>query len=178
MTTLPLLTTEGVFLARYSENGLAELHFPGGAAEENGRPTGLIYEWHSQTTRAVVSVMKGRNLECIPPLDLYGHTEFRMKVWKQLQRIPLGKTVSYAEVAAAVGEPGATRAVGGACGVNPIPLIIPCHRVVSRTGESKGLGGFSGGLVWKRKLLLVEGVKLGREVGQKQEVLRGFEKLF
>jgi len=66
-----------------------------------------------------------------------------------------GKTLSYGEMAAAIGKPRAVRAVGGACGANPIPVIVPCHRVLAANHR---LGGFSSGLDWKRTLLTREGV--------------------
>ena len=178
MTTLPISTAEGIFLARYSEEGLAELCFPGQTPCRVGEETQLIRIWHTQTTKAVLSVLEGRNVAGIPPLDLRGQSTFRLKVWKLLQQIPLGETVSYSEVASAIGQPGAKRAVGGACGANPIPLIIPCHRVLQMAGKKRSLGGFSGGLEWKRKLLAVEGVVFGREGAKKQEILAGFELLF
>ena len=79
-------------------------------------------------------------------------TEFQQDVWDALFDIPYGSTATYGEIAEAVGHPGAARAVGAACGANPIPLIIPCHRVVS----SSGLGGYAGGLAMKKKLLDLE----------------------
>jgi O-6-methylguanine DNA methyltransferase len=72
-----------------------------------------------------------------------------------MRKISLGKTKSYGEIASAIGKPKAVRAVGGACGANPVPVLVPCHRVLA---ANKKLGGFSGGLDWKRKLLKLEGV--------------------
>jgi len=89
------------------------------------------------------------------PLDPRG-TPFRKKVWAALRRIPHGKTFSYGEIARRVGSPGASRAVGGACGSNPIPLFIPCHRVIAADG---GLGGFGGGLKMKERLIAREARK-------------------
>jgi methylated-DNA-[protein]-cysteine S-methyltransferase len=83
------------------------------------------------------------------PLRLVG-TPFQRRVWDELRRIPFGKTISYAELARRVGQPGAARAVGSANGRNPISLIIPCHRVIAADG---GLGGYGGGLDRKRWLL-------------------------
>ena len=71
-------------------------------------------------------------------------------VWEQLEHIPYGQTISYGEVAAAIGKPQAARAVGMACGRNPIWIFLPCHRVVGRNGE---LTGYAGGLMRKRWLL-------------------------
>lgn len=68
-----------------------------------------------------------------------------------------GETKSYGEIAEAIGKPKAVRAVGGACGANPIPVLVPCHRILA---ANKKIGGFSGGLEWKRRLLGREGVSL------------------
>ncbi len=80
-------------------------------------------------------------------------TEFQKKVWAELLKIPYGKTKSYVEIAKAIGNPNAQRAVGSACNKNPIMIIIPCHRVVSKTGA---LTGFAYGLNIKEKLLSLE----------------------
>jgi O-6-methylguanine DNA methyltransferase len=82
-----------------------------------------------------------------------GMTPFQRTVLETIFRIPAGETMTYGEVAKAAGKPGAARAVGNVMAMNPIPLILPCHRVVA-TG---GLGGFTGGLEVKRKLLRLEG---------------------
>jgi len=89
-------------------------------------------------------------------MDLVG-TVFQKKVWNALRKISPGKTKSYGEIAQAIGKPKAVRAVGGACGANPIPVLVPCHRVLAANHK---LGGFSGGLDWKRKLLAREDVCL------------------
>ena len=83
------------------------------------------------------------------PLDIRA-TAFQLKVWQKLREIPYGQTVSYGDVAKALGQPGAVRAVGRACATNPVALVIPCHRVVK---EDKSLGGYRWGLERKRKLL-------------------------
>ena len=79
-------------------------------------------------------------------------TNFRLKVYQEMQKIPYGKSITYSDLAGKVGSPKAFRAVGTACGKNPLPLIIPCHRVKSQSG----LGGFTGGLDIKRFLLNLE----------------------
>lgn len=84
-------------------------------------------------------------------------TEFQQLVWAALQRIPYGETRSYADIAREIGRPAAVRAVGAANGANPIPIVIPCHRVVASDG---GLGGYGGGLARKRWLLAHEGAVL------------------
>jgi methylated-DNA-[protein]-cysteine S-methyltransferase len=87
------------------------------------------------------------------PMALDG-TPFQREVWGELTRIPYGQTISYGELARRVGRPKGPRAVGQANGRNPIPIIVPCHRVVA----GNGLGGYGGGLPVKRALLAVEGV--------------------
>lgn len=86
------------------------------------------------------------------PLDVHT-TAFKRRVWEALRRIPAGETRSYGEIAAAVGAPKAARAVGSACATNPIPIVVPCHRVVGAHGS---LGGYAGGLARKRQLLDAE----------------------
>jgi methylated-DNA-[protein]-cysteine S-methyltransferase len=80
-------------------------------------------------------------------------TAFQLSVWQELRRIPYGETVSYGEVARAIGRPTASRAVGAANGSNPLPIVIPCHRVIGSTGK---LTGFGGGLDTKAALLALE----------------------
>lgn len=87
------------------------------------------------------------------PLDLRLAHGFRLAVLRQLQRIPYGATLSYAAVAAATGSPRAVRAVGSACATNPLPVVVPCHRVVRTDGA---LGGYLGGLAAKERLLALE----------------------
>lgn len=80
-------------------------------------------------------------------------TPFQRKVWKELLRIPSGTTISYAELARRIGKPTAMRAVAQACARNPLPVVIPCHRVIRSDGS---LGGYSGGRRRKRQLLTLE----------------------
>jgi len=88
-------------------------------------------------------------------LDLVG-TEFQVQAWRALGRIPFGKTISYGQQAKNMKKPKAFRAVGSANGMNPIPIIVPCHRVVASDGS---LGGYSLGLKMKKQLLAIEGVR-------------------
>jgi methylated-DNA-[protein]-cysteine S-methyltransferase len=90
------------------------------------------------------------------PLVLHG-TDFQVKVWKALQKIPFGKTHSYGEIAAMIGNPKACRAVGMANNRNPIAIIVPCHRVIGSDGS---LTGYAGGLGIKQRLLELEGLGL------------------
>jgi methylated-DNA-[protein]-cysteine S-methyltransferase len=87
------------------------------------------------------------------PLDLQG-TEFQKRVWRQLETIPFGETRSYRQIADAIGTPNAVRAVGAANGANPIPIVVPCHRVIGTSGK---LVGYGGGLPLKKRLLELEG---------------------
>jgi AraC family transcriptional regulator, regulatory protein of adaptative response / methylated-DNA-[protein]-cysteine methyltransferase len=86
------------------------------------------------------------------PLDIRG-TVFQRRVWEVLRRIPRGETRTYGEIAKAIGAPTAVRAVGSACGANPVALVVPCHRAVRTDG---GLGGYAWGLPTKRRLLELE----------------------
>jgi O-6-methylguanine DNA methyltransferase len=97
---------------------------------------------------------KGKKAEYTEPFDLRG-TDFQKKVWQAIYKIPYGRLTSYGELAKAIKKPKASRAVGNAVGLNPITIIIPCHRVVWNNG---GIGGFGGGLNRKRFLLNVEGI--------------------
>lgn len=84
-------------------------------------------------------------------------TPFQMQVWDELRRIPYGTTISYQELAHRIGKPKAMRAVGAANGQNPLPIVVPCHRVIGKDGS---LTGFGGGLPCKRALLQLEGVQV------------------
>jgi O-6-methylguanine DNA methyltransferase len=148
-------TREGTFIAYYSDKGLARLDFPNGKTPRCDSLTGEVKGWHKLTERAVEQVIDGKNVTSLPPLDLSGGTDFQRSVWSTLQKISCGKTKTYTQIATSVRKPKAARATGSACGANPIPLLIPCHRVLASGGK---LGGFSGGLDWKRKLLRRENV--------------------
>ena len=156
---LSIPTTDGEFLARYSERGLCELNFPQpskrtkGAVHKTQVPA-HVQHWHEQTLKALAAALAGETPANLPPLDLSSGTEFQQQVWRALLKIDCGRTLSYGEVAAAIGNPKALRAVGGACGANPVPVFVPCHRVLA---ANHAIGGFSSGLDWKRKLLAREG---------------------
>ena len=87
------------------------------------------------------------------PLELHG-TAFQQRVWQQLRRVPAGTTASYQDIARAISAPSAVRAVGAANGANPVPIIVPCHRIIGSNGS---LTGYGGGLERKRWLLAHEG---------------------
>lgn len=100
----------------------------------------------------IIEYLNGNRKQFDLPLDLIC-TEFQEKALDEVARIPYGQTKTYGEIAHILGKPGASRAVGTANARNPIPIIIPCHRVLA----SNGLGGYAGGLLFKRKLLALEG---------------------
>jgi len=157
MTTVSIQTADGIFTARFSTSGLAGLDFPGNETTPPGATIELPAPWDSWlrlTERALGLALAGKTPDKLPPLDLSSGTEFQRRVWNALRRIPSGRTKSYSQVARSIGRAEAVRAVGQACGANPIPVMIPCHRVLAAGGK---LGGFSGGLDWKRKLLAREG---------------------
>ncbi len=103
----------------------------------------------ASAVRAIVDFIAGREPHINLPLDIRW-TAFQRRVWEELRRIPLGETRSYGDIARALGQPNAQRAVGRACATNPVPLIVPCHRVVRGDGD---LGGYGLGPERKRKLL-------------------------
>jgi O-6-methylguanine DNA methyltransferase len=164
---LPVSTRDGEFLASYSEKGLTGLNFPKAKKSSLSQPDQVgrsvnslpiplhVLRWHRTTTNALKQILGGIEPKELPPLDWTGKTEFQKSVWKAMLKIPLGRTRSYGELAAAIGKPKAVRAVGGACGANPIPVLVPCHRVLAANNK---IGGFSSGLGWKCSLLEREGV--------------------
>ena len=158
---LPIRTPWGKFHALYSPEGLAELKFPGRRPKGGSPPdqvTQSIDRWHQLTIRALERLFRGESPGQLPPLRPVRGTPFQRRVWSALRRIPLGQTRSYHDIAVSIGRPKASRAVGQACGANPIPLLVPCHRVLAAGNLA---GGFSAGLHWKRRLLNTEGVRLG-----------------
>ena len=128
----------------------------GKAEHREGDPESL--RWLRGVTESIASPRRGLRL----PLDIRG-TEFQRKVWRELQRIPVGATASYGEVARRIGMPGAARAVARACASNPLPLAVPCHRVVRSNGD---LGGYGGGVERKRALLAREAGSLSARSGR------------
>jgi len=128
------------------------------------RPREVDADWMPDRKGVLKNVRKeldqyfaGRLTKFSTPLAFNG-TPFQNTVWRELTRIPYGATISYLDLANRIENPKAVRAVGGACGANPIPVLVPCHRVLA---AKQKIGGFSSGLDWKRKLLAREGVSVG-----------------
>ena len=99
---------------------------------------------------------KGQRTKFDLPIHFEG-TEFQQRVWEQIARIPFGQTITYSTLAQKAGRPEAIRAAGTNTSRNPIAIVIPCHRVLAKDG---GIGGFAGGLPWKRHLLALENKSL------------------
>ncbi|HJO54544.1 MAG TPA: methylated-DNA--[protein]-cysteine S-methyltransferase [Verrucomicrobiota bacterium] len=151
----PIATRHGTFVAQFNDIGLCRLDFPGKARgpKPAQKPTGLGKRWLAATAAALESLLLGRAPSRLPPLDLSAGTGFQQTVWAELLNILPGQTRSYGEIAERLAKPGAARAVGSACGANPIPVIIPCHRVLA---AHRRIGGFSVGPGWKQRLLHIE----------------------
>ena len=154
-SAVPIATRHGTFVAQFNDIGLCRLDFPGKARalKPAPKPTGLAKRWLAATATALESLLLGRAPRRLPPLDLSAGTQFQQTVWAELLNIPPGQTRSYGEIAGRLAKPGASRAVGSACGANPIPVIVPCHRVLA---AHRRIGGFFGGPGWKPRLLRIE----------------------
>jgi methylated-DNA-[protein]-cysteine S-methyltransferase len=147
----------GPLLLAGSKAGLLLVSFASG-----NRPRNVDPEWRPDTTAFVEVVQQlqsyfaGERKNFDLALILEG-TDFQKRVWAALRKIPYGETISYKELAERIGSPKAVRAVGAANGANPIPIIIPCHRVIGNDGS---LTGFGGGLPLKKQLLELESHQL------------------
>jgi len=134
-----------------STAGIRAIEFGSRSASEdqrNDRNAILI-----EAARQLRAYFAGALREFLLPLDIDG-TDFQKRVWGQVAAIPYGETRSYLQIAQALGSPGAVRAVGAANGANPVPIVVPCHRVIGANGR---LVGYGGGLALKKRLLDLEG---------------------
>ena len=127
-------------------DGLCALRFAATGEEMDAAPVLM------QAERELEEYFAGRRISFSVPLSMHG-TPFQLRVWRALTEIPYGETLSYGELARRIGNPKACRAVGMANHVNPLPVFVPCHRVVGANG---GLTGYAGGLDIKRLLLELE----------------------
>ena len=163
-------TEQGVVTVTASNTGVTRIAFSEsevclkdsvkGSVEDSGKdsvkegvPNGITEEACSQLSAYFAKTRQEFDL----PIDVKG-TEFQTSVWKALQSIPYGQTVSYLDIAKHIGNPKAVRAVGLANGKNPIAIVVPCHRVI---GSNKTLTGYAGGLARKQFLLNLEGAQGG-----------------
>lgn len=145
-----------VFAARSETDAVDRVaaRFPGERIERSA-------EKLAGSRREIEQYLAGERTRFTRPLDLGAvRGEFQRKVLELATGIPFGEVTSYGELAARAGSPGAARAVGAAMAGNPVPVVVPCHRVLESSG---GLGGYTGGLDYKRKLLAHEGVELARQ---------------
>ncbi|HLS03447.1 MAG TPA: methylated-DNA--[protein]-cysteine S-methyltransferase [Actinomycetales bacterium] len=150
----------GELLLAATNTGLVRIVFENGsrdtALEQLNRRVGPVTQDREALANVIQQLQEyfaGNRKEFTLPLDLRLATGFRRTALEHLRTVPYGETESYAEVAEAVGSPRAMRAVGSACANNPIPLVIPCHRVVRSDGT---MGGYGGGLGIKERLLDME----------------------
>jgi methylated-DNA-[protein]-cysteine S-methyltransferase len=159
MMTEPMETPIGVIGLRAGTLGLRNLELP--RRDPGASPIAASGEYdaaaaaHLATAREQLGeYFDGDRTEFSVPLDWTGVSGLRLRVLKILADVPFGATTTYGTLAAAAGEPSASQAVGGIMGSNPLPIIVPCHRVLA----ADGLGGFGGGIRTKEWLLAWEGV--------------------
>ncbi len=140
-------TAIGTLLLTFSDEGLHTIQF-------NATTEDMIFERSDENIfmTQLKEYFAGKRKTFDLPL-VYVGTQFQTEVWKYIQTIPYAKTQTYQKVAQEIGHPCASRAVGNALHVNPIPIVIPCHRVIRSDGE---LGGFGGGITLKQSLLMLE----------------------
>jgi methylated-DNA-[protein]-cysteine S-methyltransferase len=149
-----LMTPLGALQLEATESGLSAIRFPSRATKPVETPQTTPVLDHA--IEELTAYFKSELTRFSVPLDWAG-TPFQESVWVALTRIPFGATVSYNEIAHAIGRPRSARPVGGAVGRNPLPIIVPCHRVM---GSNGALTGFTGGLEFKVSLLTHEGHNL------------------
>jgi methylated-DNA-[protein]-cysteine S-methyltransferase len=161
-----LNTTVGWLGILGSAEGLLRLTLPRRSASEtrqllgdNVKHAALSPHHFRDLIECLRAYFAGQRVEFPDRLDLSAATPFQREVWQAARLIPYGETRSYSWVAERIGKPGAVRAAGQALGRNPLPVIIPCHRVLASNG---GLGGFSGGLEMKRFLLHLEAKSINK----------------
>ena len=151
-------TPIGELLLAGEADALTMIGFPKGAMRRDPEADWIYKEEpFSEVRRQLGEYFAGQRKEFDLPLALQG-TEFQVSVLEALQRIPYGETTSYGAIAQQIGRPKAVRAVGAANGRNPIPIIVPCHRVIGSSGD---LTGFGGGLDTKAELLRLEAENSG-----------------
>jgi methylated-DNA-[protein]-cysteine S-methyltransferase len=158
MTYCYLATPIGPLLIAGGPGAIRRIEFP-----RNGEASQPADGWSetgdgvvAEAARQLSEYFSGTRMEFDLPLAPEG-TEFQRAVWRHLQGIPYGETIAYGELARRVGNPKASRAVGAANGANPLPIVIPCHRVIGANGK---LTGFGGGLPIKEALLSLEARRL------------------
>ena len=148
-----LTTPIGELLLGGDDAALSLIGFPQGRMRHEPDPDWIHSEQpFAAARRQLTEYFAGERRQFDLPLRLSG-TEFQLRVLEELQRIPYGETTSYGDIATRIGRPKAVRAVGAANGRNPLPIVVPCHRVIGSNGS---LTGFGGGLGTKQALLRLE----------------------
>jgi O-6-methylguanine DNA methyltransferase len=161
--TIGLPRPFGRLLVCYGNGKLRQVRLIGkiggraGEKPERSRSSMRDAELERRLRADFTAYFRGRKVDFNYAIDVERYTPFQKAVWAEMREIPYGETRSYRWIAEKVGKPRAYRAVGNACGKNPLLIIQPCHRVVGSHGK---LGGFSGGLGLKKALLRLEGVSL------------------
>ena len=173
METTSFDTALGRFGIGWTDKGLARLLLPGDAPEDLAQKLARGGAVPGQTTRAMMALMdriedyaEGARVSFDDVgLDLAGVPDFHRRAYDILVQVGGGETMTYGDMARRLGDVGLSRAVGQAMGANPMPLVIPCHRVLASNGKP---GGFSapGGAATKVKMLALEGVSVGAPAGQ------------
>ncbi len=159
----------------WDDQGVVRIQLPEGSPEPlltallspgEAEPAPEPPAWIANAVRALRRHLEGdlQDLSEIP-VDLRGISPFALEVYAELRRVRSGRTVTYGKLAAAVGAPGAARAVGRVLGQNPVPLLIPCHRVLAAGGKLRGFSA-PGGIATQARLLEIEGVEVAPPSGQ------------
>lgn len=156
-------TSFGKILLARSDRGLYRLNFQDGT-DHFSPPSSWTYAPDDlrDVEKQLRAYFAGELTSFEVDLDPVG-TPFQLRVWEELRKIPYATTVSYADIARAIGKPAAARAVGAANGSNPIPIIVPCHRVIGSDGR---LVGYRGGVDIKKRLIALELLASGRALGE------------
>lgn len=159
-------TSVGVFRGVFSGQGIDSLTFP--RRKESAKRSFRIDEANSKDVKALSVKLRmyfrGRKISFEDvPVSFAGYSSFTAKVLKACRRIGYGQKICYEDLARRIGQPGAFRAVGTALGKNRVPILIPCHRVISKDGS---IGGYSSGRQWKKILLGMEGISVPEGAGR------------
>ena len=154
-TATSIFATEfGTFVLQCSDWGISRIYLPGirsrprKSVADSAASAAILADGEAQ----IREFLRGERTVFDLPLSISG-TDFQLMVWEKIKAIPYGKTCSYSEIGRQLGDRRKARAVGGAANANPVPLVIPCHRVVGTDGN---LTGFAGGLKLKKRLLDLE----------------------
>ncbi len=160
----------GPVIVAASDQGLAGVWFDG-QRHMPDRSTWRVDDRHPVLVRAVQQLTEyfsGKRTTFDLPLDLHGGTAFQQSVWHALLKIPRGTTTSYSAIGSGIGKPAAVRAVGAAVGLNPISVIVPCHRVIGSDGS---LTGYAGGLDRKIALLKLEAATVRAQAALQESLI-------